>query len=105
MQDIGIIAGQIFNNPSKYLSKTITIASDKMTMEDLSKLLSKTMNKEIKYEKLPKIITRLVMGRNLYKMFAWVNKERPEFVSDIEAFRKEFMGMTNLESWLKEEFI
>ena len=63
MQDIGIIAGQIFNNPSKYLSKTITIASDKMTMEDLSKLLSKTMNKEIKYEKLPKIITRLVMGR------------------------------------------
>ena len=105
MQDIGIIAGQIFNNPSKYLSKTITIASDKMTMEDLSKLLSKTMNKEIKYEKLPKIITRLVMGRNLYKMFDWVNKERPEFVSDIEAFRKEFMGMTNLESWLKEEFI
>jgi len=104
LQDIGIIVGQIFNNPSKYLGKTITIASDKMTMEDLSKLLSKTMNKEIKYEKLPKFITRLVMGKNLYKMFNWVNKERPEFVSDIEALRKEFMGMTNLESWLKEEF-
>lgn len=104
IQDIGVVAGQIFNNPSKYLGKTITIASDKMTMGDLSKLLSKTMNRKIRYEKLPKIITRLVMGKNLYKMFTWVNRERPEFVSDIEAQRKEFQGMTNMESWLKKEF-
>jgi len=102
--DIGIVGVQMFNNPSSYLGKTITIASDKMTMGDLAKLLSRVLGKEIKYQKLSGIITRLVMGKNLHKMFKWINKTRPEFVKNIDEIRREFIGFTNMETWLMNEF-
>lgn len=105
MPDIGIIGKQIFENPEKYLGKTITIASDKMKVEELAILISETLNKKITYQKLPRLITRLVMGSNLYKMFDWINKNEPELVVDIDSLKKEFPGLTNMKSWLKKEFI
>ncbi len=104
IQDIGIVGHQMFNNPSKYLGKTITLASDSMTMSELTDLLSRSMNKSIKYEKLPRIITRLVMGKNLYKMFRWMDKNEPVFVEDISQIKKEFKGMTNMKAWIEKEF-
>lgn len=104
VQDIGIVGNQIFNNRSKYLGKTITLASDSMTMSELSELLSKSMKRKIKYEKLPSIISRLVMGKNLYKMFRWIDKNEPKFVEDISKVKKEFEGMTNMKTWIEQEF-
>ena len=104
VHDIGRISTQLFSNPSKYIGKTITIASDKMTMQDLSQLLSKTMNRKVKYEKLPLLITRLVMGKNLTRMFKWINKTQPEFVANMGDVRREFPEMTTLTSWLNIEF-
>ena len=104
VQDIGIVGHQIFNNPSKYLGKTITLASDIMTMLELADLLSRSMNRKIKYEKLPSIITRLVMGKNLYKMFRWIDKNEPKFVKDISVIKAEFKGMTNMKTWIDIEF-
>ena len=50
-------------NPDKYLGKTITLAAEEMDMKKVANIFSEVLGKEIKYQKLPMLITRLVMGK------------------------------------------
>ena len=102
--DIGKITTSVFVNPEKYIGKTITIASEQMDMAQAAKTLSEILGREIKYEKLPGIITRLAMGGDLYKMFKWVNENNFALAEAIDLTRKEFGEMTKLPQWLKENF-
>jgi Holliday junction resolvasome RuvABC ATP-dependent DNA helicase subunit len=70
----------------------------------LAAVLSKALGKTITYQKLPMIITRLAMGRDLTKMFRWINDNDAVFVKDISAIRNEFPGMLSLEDWAKIRF-
>jgi hypothetical protein len=67
-------------------------------------VFSKVWNKEIKYQQLPGIITRLAMGKDLYKMFRWVNNNDAVFVKDLDALQKEFPGMMSLDEWVRDYF-
>ena len=62
------------------------------------------MNKKIEYQKLPAIITRLAMGRDLYKMFKWLNEESNYSKSDAESTVKEFGNLMSLEMWIERNF-
>jgi uncharacterized protein YbjT (DUF2867 family) len=103
-EDIGKISTAIFMDPAKYTGKTITIASEQMDGLQVAGVFSKVWNKEIKYQQLPGIITRLAMGKDLYKMFRWVNNNDAVFVKDLDAIRKEFPGMLSLEAWIRDFF-
>ena len=102
--DIGEISAAIFMKPDKYLGKTITLAADEMDMEEVSNIFSEVLGKEIKYQKLPMFITRLVMGKDLYKMFKWINENDAVFIKDLDAFRKEYPNLTELKQWIKLNF-
>jgi uncharacterized protein YbjT (DUF2867 family) len=102
--DVGRISTTIFMNPSGYLSKTVSLAVEEMDGEQLAGLLSKIMNRPMKYEKLPGIITRIAMGKNLYKMFSWINANDEKFIKDIDAIRNEFPGFLSFEDWIKTSF-
>ena len=102
--DVGKIATAIFSEPSKYRNTTMNLVADQMDGEELALLLSKVMKRQIKFQQLPMLITRLVMGRNLAKMFRWVNHHDVLFVKDIESFRKQFPGMLSFEEWIKIHF-
>jgi uncharacterized protein YbjT (DUF2867 family) len=103
-EDIGRISTAIFMDPVKYTGKTITIAAEQMDGMQVAGAFSKAWNKEIKYQQLPGIITRLAMGKDLYKMFRWVNDNDAVFVKDLAGFRKEFPGMLSLEDWIRDYF-
>jgi uncharacterized protein YbjT (DUF2867 family) len=103
-RDIGEISAAIFMNPDKYLGKTLTIAAEEMNMQQVADIFSEVSGKEIKYQKLPMLITRLVMGRNLYKMFKWVNENDAVFLKDLDAFRKEYPNLTDLRHWIRLNF-
>jgi len=75
-----------------------------MDGEQLAATFSKAMGKEIKYEQLPMFITRLVMGKDLAKMFRWVNNNDACFVKDMQALRNEFPGMIGFEEWIRAHF-
>ena len=104
-KDIGEISTEIFMNPGQYLGKTLTIAAEEMDMNGVAAIFSEALGKEIKYQKLPNLITRLVMGRDLYKMFKWVNEHDAVFLKDLEAFRKEYPDLTGLKFWIKSHFL
>lgn len=103
-EDVGSVTTTLFSNPEKYLNSTIILAAEQMDGEQLAVLFSKVMGKEIKFQQLPMIIVRLVMGKGLAKMFRWINNNDALFVKDISALQKEFPGMLSLEEWIKINF-
>ena len=103
-EDIGKISGEIFRNPEKYIGKVITVASGQMDMQKVARTFSEVLGREIKYEKLPSIITRLAMGKNLFKMFNWLNENKFILDSAIDSTRKEFLDLVSLPEWIEKNF-
>jgi uncharacterized protein YbjT (DUF2867 family) len=102
--DVGKIAANVFSDPEKYYGLTMNLAAEQMNGEELAVTFSKAMGREIKFQQLPMLITRLVMGRALAKMFRWVNNNDACFVKDMQSFKNEFPGMLSLEEWIKIHF-
>lgn len=103
-EDIGKIVTLIFSDLEKYRGRTITLAAEQMNGEQLASTFSKAMGREIKFQQLPMLITRLVMGRDLTKMFRWINNNDACFVKDMQALQNEFPGILSLEEWVRMNF-
>ena len=103
-EDVGKIAATVFSDPGKYDGLTMNLAAEQMNGDQLAAIFSKAMGREIKFQQLPMLITRLVMGRDLAKMFRWVNNNDACFVKDIQSFRDQFPVMLSLEEWIKIHF-
>ena len=103
-EDIGKISTTIFMNPEKYSNQTINLATEQLDGLQVTAIFSKVWNKPIGYQQLPGIITRLAMGKDLYKMFSWINKNDAVFIKDLDAIKKEFPGLLSLEEWIKNYF-
>ena len=102
--DIGKIAAQVITRPNKYHNKTISIATDQKNMTEVAQLFGQAMERDIKYQKLPGFITRLIMGKELSKMFNYMNKTDFVFVDDITALKEEFLNLGDLRSWINTNF-
>ncbi len=102
--DIGKISTTILMNPENYIGQTINLAAEQLDGLQVAATFSKVWNKPIGYQQLPGIITRLAMGKDLYKMFSWINKNDAVFVKDLDAFKKEFPGLMSLEEWIRIYF-
>ena len=102
--DVGEISAGIFLNKDKYLGKTITIGSEEMNMQQVATIFSEVLDKEISYQKFPMLIARFVMGKDLYKMFKWINENDAIFMKDLELFKKENPNLLSLRQWIKLNF-
>ena len=102
--DIGLVTSKIFSYPAKYDGQIIQLAADQMDGRKLAALFSDVLNKGVKFQQLPAFITRLFMGKDLAKMFSWVNKNDVLFVQDIEGLKSEFPGMSPLPKWIRDNF-
>ncbi len=100
-EDVGKIASSVFMNPDVYNGKTITIAAEQMTLDEAAAIFTKTLGRPIQYQKVPGLIARLIMGRDLYKMFDYINKNDAVFLKDLAGFRKEHPHMMGLEQWIR----
>ncbi len=100
-RDIGEIAAGILMNPGKYIGKTLALAADQMDMNQVAATFSEVLGKEVKYQKLPNLITRLAMGKDLYTMFRWINENSAIFIEDLNAFRKEYPNVIGLREWIR----
>ncbi len=50
------------------------------------------------------LITRIAMGKNLYKMFRWINDNDAIFVKELDSFRREYTDLLGLKEWIKLHF-
>lgn len=105
MHDIGIIASKILQSPQHFIGKTLTLATDQMSMLELTELFEQQLDRSMKYQKLPGLITRLSMGRDLTKMFKWMDQNGFIFADDISAIKATFPGLIDMKTWIRNNFL
>jgi uncharacterized protein YbjT (DUF2867 family) len=99
--DIGRISTEIFGRPEAYRGQTITLASDQMNLNRAAIIFSEILGRPVQYRHLPGLITRLFMGKNLYLMFRWLNKNQGIFLQDLAPLQRTFPGLQSLEQWAR----
>jgi uncharacterized protein YbjT (DUF2867 family) len=102
--DIGRIVTSIFINHEKYMNSEFAVAAEQMNMIEVAALFSECLHKKISYQKIPGLVVRLALGKNVYKMLQWVNNNDSTFVKDLPAFRNEFPGLISLKEWINIHF-
>ena len=102
--DVGEIGAAVFMDREAYLGKTITIGCVEMDLGEVAKAFSKVLGKQVRYQKFPMPIARIVMGKDLYKMFKWVNKNDTLFMKDLDQFNIEHSNLTTLTKWIEMKF-
>ncbi len=103
-EDIGRAAAKIFETSENYFERTLTLATEQLSTEEVVDKFSTVLNKKIEYRKLPVLITRLFLGKNLYKMFKWMNEKSSFQKDDVDLTRTEFSNFLSLENWIVENF-
>ena len=101
---IGKVAIKVFQNSEQYFGKTLVLATEQLNAEELAVLFSEVLDRQVKYKKLPAVITRLFLGKSVYKMFKWMDKESRFFSADVNATRKDFPGLLDLKTWITNNF-
>lgn len=104
IEDIGKIAAAVIVNKEKYNHKTISIASDEVQIGYVPKLFSEAIGKQVIYKKLPRVITRLAMGKDLSIMFKYMNKNDFRVIENIQEVRDEFNIGGDFRSWINKNF-
>lgn len=103
-EDIGKAAARIFQNSGIYLGRTIPLATEQLSTQEVADKFTTVLNKKIEYKKLPVLITRVVLGKNLYKMFKWMD-EKSSFQKEVVNLTKnEFPNLLSLERWIGNNF-
>jgi uncharacterized protein YbjT (DUF2867 family) len=102
--DIGEISSTIFLRREEYLGKIVPLIKDQINMEMAATIFSNVLGKEIKYQKMPMFLTRILMGKNLYKMFKWIKLNHNILLEDSKKVNVEFPNMLDLSQWIKLNF-
>ena len=103
-EDIGKAAVKIFQESEMYLGKTIPLATEQLSTQEVADKFSEVLNKKIEYKKLPVLITRLFLGKNLYEMFKWMT-EISSFQNEVvDLTNKEFPNPVGLKTWIERNF-
>ena len=101
--DIGAFVALAFDQPDKFLGKELEIAGSELTNPQAAEIFSRVLGKPVKFQKLPMLMVRLVLGREFYQMFDWFN--RAGFQADIADLRRRYpeVHLQSLEEWLRSE--
>jgi uncharacterized protein YbjT (DUF2867 family) len=103
VDDVGQYVADAFANPEKYLNKTIEIAGDDLTNEQVASTMTEILGIKVKFKRLPLFIVRVVMEKEMYLMFKWFNEEG--FKARIDETKREFpsVKVTPLREFLVNE--
>jgi uncharacterized protein YbjT (DUF2867 family) len=97
--DIGGIAAVVFANPREYVGKTLELAGDELTEPQIAGTLAKVIGRPVNV-----VPTRRAEGQapseEQIAMFQFFNGVG--YDADIEAVRKIYPPLKNLETWLNE---
>ncbi|TDH29054.1 NmrA/HSCARG family protein [Segetibacter sp. 3557_3] len=103
--DVGQVTTTIFSEPEQYRGRTIPLAANEMDNEQVAELFSGVLGKKIRYQKLPGLITRFVMGKDLYAMFKWINTNGGIMIKDVDDAQKEFGPFLSFSDWIRKTFV
>lgn len=101
---IGKIATKVIGEYDKYKGRTLSLATDEWQINDVPAAFAEVLKRPVRYSKLPGIITRLAMGKDLYKMFNYMNKNNFSVIDNIQEVRNEFEIKDDFKTWISHNF-
>lgn len=103
VDNIGAFGALAFGQPKKFIGLELEIAGSDLTNVEAAEVFSRVLGKPVKFQKLPLMLARLVLGKEFYQMFRWFNESG--FQADIPALKQRFpeVRLMGLEEWLREE--
>ena len=101
--DIGAFAALAFERPKEFIGLELEIAGSELTNPEAAKVFSRVLGKPVKFQRLPMPMVRLVLGKEMYRMFRWFNTTG--FKADIAGLRRQYpeVHLHTLEEWLRNE--
>jgi len=101
--DIGAFVALAFDRPTEFIGKELEIAGSELTNLEAVKVFSRVLGKPVKFQKLPLLLVRLILGKEFYSMFRWFNEAG--FKADIAGLRRTYpeVHLQTLEEWLRSE--
>jgi uncharacterized protein YbjT (DUF2867 family) len=100
VDDIGAFAALAFDHPDSYLGKTIEIAGDALTPQQIAATISRVTGQSISYVQVP-IETIRQQSADFARAFDLIN-EGKDYPADIPALRKMHPGLMDFDTWLKK---
>ena len=101
--DIGAFVALAFERPDEFIGQQLEIAGSELTNLQAAEVFSRVLGKPVKFQRLPMLMVRIVLGKEFYQMFRWFNEAG--FQADIPALRRRYpeVRLHSLEEWLREE--
>ncbi len=88
IKDIGEFGAAAFLSPNKFLSQTIELAGDELTMQEVAAQLSQTKGRQIQFQQIPDDQVERLLGHDSALMFRWLNEVG--YSVDIPALRQRY---------------
>ena len=107
VQDVGTWTSAIFNNPARFIAKSLNIAGEELTGDQMAEVLEKNQNvntKKVEYKMIPRFLMKLFV-HDIGIMADWI--ERTGYGADMNKLKliaeEEGIFMTSLSKWLKDK--
>jgi uncharacterized protein YbjT (DUF2867 family) len=102
-EDIGAFAALAFERANEFMGLELEIGGSELTNPETAKTFGRVLGKPVKFQQLPMPLVRVVLGKELYQMFRWLNQEG--FRADIKELRRCYpeVHFQTLEEWLRNE--
>ncbi|MGW9350569.1 NmrA/HSCARG family protein [Nocardiopsis flavescens] len=97
VRDIGRVAAAVFGAPERYVGRTLEIAGDALTGEDMARHLARAAGRPIRYSRLPEAL--LARDETLGRL-AELAGGRLAGSADLDALRAEFPFLLSFDRWL-----
>ena len=103
VDDIGKYTAATFQQSEIHLSRTVDLAGDELTNEEVAATISEVLGSKVKFSKIPMPIVKLMMDKEMYLMFRWFNEKG--FEANREETNRSFPGVnaTTLKEFLLNE--
>ncbi|GGF20824.1 NmrA/HSCARG family protein [Williamsia phyllosphaerae] len=98
VRDIGLVVAEIFGSPSSFVDRTIDLAGDSLTGDELAHHLGTALDRPVSYRRIPDDVLR---GNDLLgRLAAAVDDGRLAGHADLTALRQTFPFLLRFDEWL-----
>ena len=101
VEDIGAFAALAFQNPSKWAGRTIELAGQELTVQQVAEVLTRVLGRNVSYVQVPWEQFRQSAGEEITRMYRWFNDVG--YHVNIAGLRKDYSNLATLESVLRQQ--
>jgi uncharacterized protein YbjT (DUF2867 family) len=104
VDDIGASAATVFATPQAHLGRTLSLVGDVASVREQAEVLGHVMGRTIKPGRLPGLVVRLALGRDLHRMFRWVDTVGQTIPYSLDELRGLQPHPLTFEQWSRRHF-